>query len=51
MIEKMTITRGLRELKLLDDRIMKTISEMNFVDVYQGKNPGVVLINKQQKSF
>jgi hypothetical protein len=48
--ERMSITRGLRELKLLDDRIMKTISEMKFVDVFQGKNPGVVLISKKQKT-
>lgn len=48
--EKMSITRGLRELKLLDDRIMKTISEMRFVDIFQGRNPGMVLLSKKQKT-
>ena len=34
-LEKITITRGLAELKLLDSRITKTISNAAFVDTYQ----------------
>lgn len=49
MSEKISITRGLRELKLLDERILKTTDGLVFVDVFQGRNPNLVLATKKQK--
>ena len=37
-MEKITITRGLGELKLLDKRITKAITGIRFVDMYQERN-------------
>lgn len=50
MAEKMTITRGLRELKLLDERITKTITEITFVDCFQGRVPNMALATRKQKT-
>lgn len=47
---KITITRALKELKLLDSRIQKTIKSITFIDIYQGRNPQTTLFSKMNKN-
>lgn len=50
MTEKISITRALRELKLLDDRINKTIQETPFLDVFQGRRKDFAMMSKKTVS-
>ena len=43
MSEKMTITRGLAELKMLDKRIIKQVQTIGFTDVYQERSKKLLL--------
>ena len=50
-MEKITITRGLAELKLLDQRIQKEISTAVFMDVYQDRSSKVLKTQMVRADF
>ncbi len=50
MGEKMSVTRALAELKLLDKRITKAIEQAAFIDIYQERNPQKALRNNETKT-
>lgn len=50
-MEKITITRGLAELKLLDARIKKEIDNTSFVDVYQNRSNKALAKNMTKDDF
>jgi hypothetical protein len=49
-MEKISITRALAELKLLNDRITKETNNISFVDLYQNRSNKVLkkLIPKEE---
>ena len=51
LMESITVTRGLAELKLLDSRIGKTINVSLFVDCFQEKNKKTLIASKVVAEF
>lgn len=51
MGEKVSITRALKELKLLDERIKKEITGTLFADVYQGRSDKAIISGITKAEF